>query len=100
MSSVCLRAGAKRSRDSRRLGRPVYVHLDAEGFREHRREILTELANRSAERVKRSGRKILLDPMAPSERRMIHLALTSDAEVETRSEGEGFFKRVAILPRR
>jgi spoIIIJ-associated protein len=62
--------------------------------------MLTDLANRSAERVKRSGRKILLDPMAPSERRMIHLALASDSDVETRSEGEGFFKRVAILPRR
>jgi spoIIIJ-associated protein len=84
----------------KRLGRPVYVRLDAEGFREHRREMLTDLANRSAERVKRSGRKILLDPMAPSERRMIHLALASDSDVETRSEGEGFFKRVAILPRR
>ncbi len=85
---------------TRRIGRTVFPHLDAEGFRERRQEALEESARRSAERVKLSGRKVLLEPMSPADRRLIHLTLSADSQVETRSEGEGFFKRVAILPRR
>jgi spoIIIJ-associated protein len=85
---------------TKRLGRNVFPHLDAEGFRSRRQEQLEEAARRNAEKVKRSGRKVLLEPMSPSDRRLIHLTLSSDSHVETRSEGEGFFKRVAILPRR
>ena len=84
----------------KKLGHPVFPQLDAEGFREKRQEILQEAARRQAERVKQSGRKVLLDPMSPSDRRLVHLSLSEDAQVETKSEGEGFFKRVAILPRR
>jgi len=84
----------------KKLGHPVFPQLDAEGFREKRQEILQEAARRQAERVKQSGRKVLLDPMSPSDRRLVHLSLSEDGEVETKSEGEGFFKRVAILPRR
>jgi spoIIIJ-associated protein len=84
----------------KKMGRPVFPQLDADGFRERRQELLQEAARRQAERVKLSGRKVLLDPMSPSDRRLVHLSLSSDAQVETRSEGEGFFKRVAILPRR
>jgi spoIIIJ-associated protein len=85
---------------TRKLGRTVFPHLDAEGFRERRQEALEESARRNAEKVKRSGRKVLLEPMSPADRRLIHLTLSEDSQVETRSEGEGFFKRVAILPRR
>ena len=85
---------------TRKLGRTVFPRLDAEGFRERRQEVLEESARRNAERVKRSGRKVLLEPMSPADRRLIHLTLSADEQVETRSEGEGFFKRVAILPRR
>ncbi|HET9795606.1 MAG TPA: R3H domain-containing nucleic acid-binding protein [Thermoanaerobaculia bacterium] len=84
----------------KKLGRPVFPQLDADGFRERRQEILQESARRQAERVKLSGRKVLLDPMSPSDRRLVHLSLSSDTQVETKSEGEGFFKRVAILPKR
>jgi len=84
----------------KKLGRPVFPQLDADGFRERRQEVLQESARREAERVKLSGRKVLLDPMSPSDRRLVHLSLSEDAQVETKSEGEGFFKRVAILPRR
>jgi len=81
---------------SRRLGHPVYPRLDAEGFRAHQRESLEELAHRSAEEVKRTRRATLLPPLAPGERRLVHLALSSDPEVETESEGEGYLKRVAV----
>jgi len=84
----------------KKLGRPVFPQLDADGFRERRQEVLQESARRQAERVKLSGRKVLLDQMSPSDRRLVHLSLSSDSQVETKSEGEGFFKRVAILPKR
>ena len=84
----------------KKLGRPVFPQLDADGFRERRQEVLQESARRQAERVKLSGRKVLLDPMSPSDRRLVHLSLSSDTQVETKSEGEGYFKRVAILPKR
>src|SRR5262249_23547889 len=82
-----------------RLGRPVFPRLDAEGFRAHQRESLEELAHRSAEEAKRTHRPQLLPPLAPGERRLIHLALAEDPDVETESEGEGFLKRVAVRPK-
>jgi spoIIIJ-associated protein len=84
---------------SKELGRPVYPRLDAEGFRAHQRESLEELALRSAEEAKRTHRPQLLPPLSPAERRLIHLALAEDPEVETQSEGEGFLKRVAVRPK-
>jgi spoIIIJ-associated protein len=81
---------------SRRLGRPVYPRIDAEGFRAHQRESLEELAHRSADEVKRTRRPQLLPPLSPGERRLVHLALAEDPDVETESEGDGFLKRVAV----
>jgi spoIIIJ-associated protein len=81
---------------SRRLGHPVYPRLDAEGFRAHQRESLQELAQRSADEAKRTRRPQLLPPLSPGERRLVHLALAADPEVETESEGDGFLKRVAV----
>ncbi|MGE5276781.1 MAG: protein jag [Acidobacteriota bacterium] len=80
----------------RRLGRPVHPRLDAEGFRSHQKETLEELAHRSAEDAKRTRRPQLLPPLSPAERRLVHLALAEDPEVETESEGSGFLKRVAV----
>jgi hypothetical protein len=70
--------------------------IDAEGFRAHQRESLEELAHRSADEVKRTRRPTLLPPLSPGERRLVHLALAEDPEVETESEGDGFLKRVAV----
>jgi len=84
---------------SKRLGRPVYPRLDAEGFRAHQRESLEELALRSANEAKRTKSPQLLPPLSPGERRLVHLALSKDPDVETESEGDGFLKRVAVRPR-
>lgn len=81
---------------SKRVGRPVHPRLDAEGFRAHRKEALEELANTSAEEVRRTRRPTLLPPLAPWERRLVHLALSEDPELETESEGDGFLKRVEV----
>lgn len=81
---------------SRRLGHPVYPRLDAEGFRAHQKDSLQELAQRSADEAKRTRRPQFLPPLSPGERRLVHLALAEDPEVETESEGDGFLKRVAV----
>jgi|SRR5215472_4641200 len=81
---------------SKRVGRPVHPRLDAEGFRAHRKEALEELAHTSADEVRRTRRPTLLPPLAPWERRLVHLALAEDPELETESEGDGFLKRVEV----
>jgi len=81
---------------SKRVGRPVHPRLDAEGFRAHRKEALEELAQTSADEVRRTRRPQLLPPLAPWERRLVHLALAEDPELETESEGDGFLKRVEV----
>jgi spoIIIJ-associated protein len=81
---------------SKHAGRPVHPRLDAEGFRAHRQEALEELAQTSAQEVRRTRRPQLLPPLAPWERRLVHLALSEDPELETESEGEGFLKRVEV----
>ena len=74
----------------------MHPRLDAEGFRAHRKEALEELAHTSADEVRRTRRPQLLPPLAPWERRLVHLALAEDPELETESEGDGFLKRVEV----
>jgi spoIIIJ-associated protein len=74
------------------------VVLDTEDYRRRRRESLEDLAYRAADRVRDTGRRIVLQEMNPHDRRIIHLALRDDPDVETQSEGEGFLKRVCVIP--
>lgn len=76
------------------------VILDVEGYRKRREETLTRLATRLADRVKRHGEPMVLEPMNAHERRVIHLALQDDPLVATASEGEEPFRRVVIQPKR
>lgn len=75
------------------------VLLDVEDYRKRREETLTRLATRLAERVKRNGESMALEPMSAHERRVIHLALQENPDVVTTSEGEEPFRRVVIQKR-
>jgi spoIIIJ-associated protein len=75
------------------------IELDTQEFKSKREEDLGQRARELADRVRRDGREQLLPAMSPIERRIVHLALQDDVEVATESRGEGFFKRVAIVPR-
>jgi len=77
----------------------VRISLDTENYRVRREEALTRLASRMAQRARRSGRRVVLEPMNPYERRILHSALQSDAGVSTHSEGEEPNRRVVIEPR-
>lgn len=79
-------------------GHGVPCRVDSDGFRESREEELKRLARSTAEAVSREGVERRLEPMNPADRRQIHMALVDDPEVRTESEGEGFLKRVRVLP--
>jgi len=83
------------------VGRKVEkeIELDAEQFKDHRIEDLGRRAREAADRVREGGPEELLPAMTPIERRIVHLALESDAQVTTVSRGDGFYKRVAIVRR-
>ena len=74
----------------------VRVSLDSENYRGKREEALTKLAGRMAARVRKTGRKVTLEPMNPYERRILHSALQGDPYVTTHSEGEEPYRRVVI----
>lgn len=81
----------------RKVQKPI--ELDARGFKEQRTEEIEDQARRAAARVRESGREQLLPAMSPIERRIVHLALREDADVQTLSRGDGFYKRVAVMPK-
>jgi spoIIIJ-associated protein len=74
------------------------VMIDVERYRVRRAEYLTTLALRLADKAKESGRVVTLNPMSPRDRRLIHIALQDDSAVVTRSQGDGHYRKILILP--
>ncbi len=79
-------------------GFPSKVILDCDGYRKLREKELREIARKGASIAKRKGREYLLGFMNPYERRLIHVTLKNDPGVTTKSRGDKFIKRVAIIP--
>lgn len=73
-----------------------FIMLDVENYRQRREETLKQLAVRLAGRVKRSGEKVVLEPMNGYERKIIHVALQNEANVRTESEGQDPYRHVVI----
>ena len=84
----------------RRLKARSTVHIDVEGYRQRRYEVVRRLALRGADRVGSSGQPITLEPMPASERRIVHLVLQGNPDVITQSIGEGDNRKVSIVPKR
>ncbi len=72
------------------------IIVDAEQYRERREEILVNLAHKLASRVKATGQEVVVEPMNPQDRRIVHLALEADERVTTFSRGEGSLRSVVI----
>jgi len=72
------------------------IILDSENYRIRREESLVRLAYTVADRVRESRSSILLEPMNPFDRRLIHTTLNDIADVETKSEGDGLYKQVRV----
>ncbi len=76
------------------------VFVDTENYRKKREETLIRLANRIANKVEKTGKRAVLEPMNPYERRVLHATLQKNPNVETISEGEEPFRRVIIKKKR
>jgi spoIIIJ-associated protein len=72
------------------------VKLDTENYRARRKDTLENLAKNISSKVRRTRRSVMLEPMNPYERRIIHSVLQNDRYVETHSEGEEPYRRVVV----
>jgi spoIIIJ-associated protein len=85
---------------SRRLNASINVQIDVGEYREKQNEKLRELALHLAQKVKAGSRPQSTRAISAYQRRIIHMALQDDPDVQTHSKGEGSLKRVVIIPRR
>ncbi len=86
-----INAGVKKERH--------YFTIDAEGYRARRADLLKGLALQMLERAVREKRPVALEPMLPSERKVIHIALADNPFVETESSGVEPERHVVVIPR-
>lgn len=84
---------------ARRWANAVRIILDADGFREKQDQELSTLALNLAEKVKSTSSPQSTKPLTSYQRRIVHLALQTVTDIQTRSKGDGPLKRVLIIPR-
>src|SRR5215211_6448104 len=89
---LCYRAAFRGRQDRKR------VTVDAAGYRERRREAVERQADRAADRALKTGNEIELEPMTPTERRVVHQYLKDRAGIETFSEGDDPERCVVVAP--
>ncbi len=75
-----------------------WVNVDVGGFREEGDPAVKAMAERLAASAKKMGKVLAVAPISARERRQIHLALVEVEGVTTRSEGEGIFRQLLIVP--
>ena len=83
---------------SRELGEKANLMLDVAGYQERRNQSLTNMAQRVAESVLKTGRSVKLEPMPPNERRVVHVTLADYRGVATYSTGTGEGRQVVVEP--
>lgn len=86
------------SRESGEDSEYRHISLDADGYREKREEVLRSLARRTAAKVRRYHRSVTLEPMNPSDRRIIHSEVQNVAGVATESVGSEGHRCVVVFP--
>lgn len=84
---------------SRELQHRANIVVDAAGYKAKRSRMLHDLALRMADQASRTKRTVALEPMPPYERRIVHMALRTRSDVQTKSVGEGNSRKVTIVPR-
>jgi spoIIIJ-associated protein len=81
-----------------KIGYKYPVVVDVEGYKSRQRDKLESIAKSAASRAVKQNKNVHLNPMSPYERRIIHIALSSNNKVSTQSEGEGAKRHVVISP--
>jgi spoIIIJ-associated protein len=81
---------------NRQEGSNVRVSIDVGGYKRRRDERLRDTAFKAADKVRKSGEEVELEPMSAAERRVIHVALADEPDIATESSGEGRARRVVV----
>lgn len=81
---------------NKKLEERIRIIIDAEGYRGRREQSLRRLARKTAERVCRTKSDVMLEPMTPQERRIIHLELQNNDKVSTLSRGDDPYRKVVV----
>lgn len=76
------------------------VIVDSENYRQRHRDTVVDMAFKLRDKAKKSRRPVSTTPLSPFDRRLVHMALRDDEEIETKSRGEGTLKKVVIIPRK
>jgi spoIIIJ-associated protein len=83
----------------RELGRWVPLQIDVQNYRKRRENELRKFARRVADQVESTGRRQVLEPMPPNERRIVHIELRNHPNVDTESIGEDPGRKVTVFPK-
>ncbi|MDR2807726.1 MAG: protein jag [Spirochaetaceae bacterium] len=75
----------------------IRIILDSENYRIRHEESLVRLAYTTADKVRENRISVLLEPMNPFDRRLIHTTINTIADIDTKSEGDGLYKRVRVF---
>ncbi len=84
---------------AKQIGSKIPIMVDVENYKQRRYEDLKTLALNVASQVKARKTAFRLEPMPAFERRIIHMTLADDPDVNTESTGEGEFRKVVVIPK-
>jgi spoIIIJ-associated protein len=84
---------------SKKYQKKVYIHLDANDYRAKQEQAIIAAAKDAADVAERENVQIVLDPMTPAQRRMVHTLLQERPAIETFSRGEGRNRQVVVSPK-
>ncbi|MFC1883552.1 RNA-binding cell elongation regulator Jag/EloR [Thermodesulfobacteriota bacterium] len=76
------------------------VVVDSEGYRKRRRDFLVQMALKMSDKAKKINKPVATNLLNSHDRRIVHLTLRDDKNLETKSRGEGLLKKVIIFPKR
>jgi spoIIIJ-associated protein len=85
---------------NKRYENRIRVQVDIEDYLEMRRDNLKQLAERLAEKAKRTGKPVTIGQMNAHDRRIVHLTLKDDFGVRTKSVGDGYLRKLVIFPKK
>jgi spoIIIJ-associated protein len=83
---------------ARKIKDAAPISIDTESYRARRRRLLQHMALSKGEQAKREHVAVMVEPMPPRDRRIVHLALKDDPMIATRSTGDGFMRAIEIVP--
>jgi spoIIIJ-associated protein len=74
----------------------IHILIDSDGYMYRHEDQLRRMAQNAVQRVRRERRRIKLPPLNPYDRRIIHIEVALNRDMDSLSEGEGFFKKIIV----